>query len=89
MTFTRDQQRLFLMENDQLQAEITFPVIDDTTWLIEHIWVRNQPTKRQLAASILDAAMTIVQTEHKRVVVLDPFARQVFATTPAYQTLMR
>ncbi|MCF6164530.1 N-acetyltransferase [Furfurilactobacillus rossiae] len=83
MDFQREGQRLFLTDQDQLQAEITFPVVNDQTWLMEHIWVSDRPNKRLVARSLFDAVIELADAAHVDLLPLDPFARHIFATDPA------
>ncbi|HAT55484.1 MAG TPA: hypothetical protein DCW31_09675 [Lactobacillus sp.] len=83
MEFQREGQRLFLTEQDRLAAEITFPVVNDHTWLVEHIWVSDRPDKRQLARQLLDEVLNLADKAHVDLLPLDPFARHTFATEPA------
>lgn len=77
MQFQRDQQQITLIENDQLKAAATFPIIDSQTWAVEHIWVANgYPDRQALARQLIDHVVELAQAEHVKLLPLDPYARQ-------------
>lgn len=76
MDFTHQGQRLFAMQDARLIAEITFPVVDDTTWVVEHIWIDHKLDQPAIAHELLDAVCALATAEQKQLLALDPFARR-------------
>lgn len=83
MTITERPDELAITDDDRLLASLHYLVLDDTTWVLEQIFVRPAQPAATLAEQLIKRFTELATTANVRLKVLDPYAKRYFATHPS------
>lgn len=65
MEFQREEGRIYVMKEDQLMAEITFPSMDEHRVNIDHTYVHQDLRGQHIAGLLMEAAIEEIRVQGK------------------------
>ena len=65
MEFQREEGRIYVMKEDQLMAEITFPSMDEHRVNIDHTYVHQDLRGQHIAGLLMEAAIEEIRYQGK------------------------
>ncbi|NLR10202.1 MULTISPECIES: acetyltransferase [Lactobacillaceae] len=82
MTITERPGELAITDDDRLLASLHYLVLDETTWVLEQIFVRPGQPAATLAEQLIKRFTQLASTADIQLKVLDPYAKRYFVTHP-------
>ncbi|KRL95322.1 N-acetyltransferase [Levilactobacillus hammesii] len=85
MTMTEHPGELAISEDDRLLASLHYLSLDESTWVLEQIFVRPAQPAATLAEQLIKRFTQLATAADVRIKLLDPYAKRYFATHPTDQ----
>ena len=89
MNFLYEENRIYLKDDNQLLAEVTFPYINDTTVNINHTYVDTILRGQGVAGKLLEAVVTHLKEHNLKAVPTCSYAVAWFEKHPEYKDLLK
>jgi len=83
MTITERPGELAIVDDNRLLASLHYLCLDESTWVLEQIFVRPAQPATALAEQLIKRFTQLATTAKVSVKLLDPYAKRYFATHPA------
>lgn len=78
----------YIMENDELLAEMTYEWSGENLFIIEHTEVSDKLAGKGVGKQLVNAAVEFARTNNHQIIPVCPFARKVLERTDAYQDVL-
>lgn len=89
MKFQSEPNRIFTEQNGKLLAEVTFPNIDEHSYVIDKTYVDDSLRGQGIAGQLVKAVVELARSEGKTLEPLCTYARHAFDTHPEYADVLR
>ena len=84
MQFLEEDRRLYLEENGEAYAEITWSNAGDSVMIVDHTYVADSHRGEGLAGQLVEAVANKARAEQKKIIPLCPFAKKEFEQKEQY-----
>lgn len=82
MAMTENPGELTIREDDRLLASLHYLCLNDTTWMLEQIFVRPAQPAAVLAEQLIKRFTQLATAANVQVKLLDPYAKRYFTAHP-------
>lgn len=84
MSFLEEDRRLYLEDNGETYAEITWSNAGDNVMIVDHTYVADSHRGEGLAGKLVAAVADKARADNKKIIPLCPFAKKEFEQKEQY-----